>query len=334
MKPIGQRGVLLRFGHLVERIDRPAEIGGLPGGVAAHHCVGYPAGVSRVLHDLTPHLMSQPGFVHGELDQAAAELECLLHSRRGRALGRPAIDGEKAPDQVGPLDRQPKGNGGPAGLGDNESTLDVQLVEGAGHPVALRAERIVRLLGMRGRAVAERLHDYGTIALGYQWYSDFSIAKCTTKDAGNQNDWLAGSDGRSAEGLAIGNFYVPHHRTVYREREESQAEQEHGSLEKGDWDAEGVRVGCLPRSRQRARAPNAQLVSSAQDSYIRARSPLAQFPEGHSLFTTRACCPSITPDFPIPLAPSHTATAPNRYSVAILRFGALSGQARSPSGAS
>src|SRR5215218_3252693 len=52
------------------------------GGVAAHHCVGYPAGVSRVLHDLTPHLMSQPGFVHGELDQPAAELECLLHSRR------------------------------------------------------------------------------------------------------------------------------------------------------------------------------------------------------------------------------------------------------------
>src|SRR3954471_12970669 len=159
----------------MEGIDRPAEVGGLAGGVAANHGVGDPARVTRVLHDLTPHLMSQPGFVHGELDQPAAKLECLLHSRRGRALGRTAIDGEEAPHQVGPLDREAKGNGGPAGLGDEERALDAQLIEGAGHAVALGPERIVSILGMRGEAVAEWLNDDGTVSLSYQWAGDLSI---------------------------------------------------------------------------------------------------------------------------------------------------------------
>src|SRR3954468_6278658 len=175
--------------------------------------------------------MSQPGFVHGQLDQPAAKLECLLHSRRGRALGRTAIDGEEAPHQVRPLDREAKGNGGTAGLGYEERALDAQLIEGACHAVALGPERIVSILGMRGEAVAEWLNDDGTVSLSYQWAGDLSIAERPTKDARNQHDRLTGSHRSSAEGLTIGDFYVSHHRAVHREREQSQAKQEHGDLD-------------------------------------------------------------------------------------------------------
>ncbi len=94
--------------------------------------------------------MSQPGFIQHELDQTATELESLLHSRRRRALGGSTVNREQPPYEIGPVDRQAKGDGGTAGLGDDEGSLDAHLVERAGHALALGPEGVVGLLGMRG----------------------------------------------------------------------------------------------------------------------------------------------------------------------------------------
>src|SRR6188472_542726 len=109
---------------------------------------------------------------------------------------------------------------------------------------------------MRGEAVAEWLDHNGTVALGYQWSGDLSIAVRATKDSGNQNDGLTIPHRRRAEGLTIGNFYVSHHRAINRKREESQAKQEHGGLDTALENGEPRRAflsGRMPIGPQRAR---------------------------------------------------------------------------------
>src|SRR6185312_7028492 len=110
---------------------------------------------------------------------------------------------------------------------------------------------------MGGEAIAQWLNHNGTVSLGYQWPGDLSIAERATKEPGNQNDGLTGPHRRSAEGLTIGDFYVSHHRAIDREREESQAKQEHGGLDKALGNGEPRRAflsGRMPGGLQRARS--------------------------------------------------------------------------------